>query len=187
MTVSLVGGIIQAKYSASSLATSGLLGIFLGQFAVSYSAFLTLPIDKSSNRSPSRSTMTSCKHNAIFSSKCGSDQPIASPTAKKSKAEKRAAKQRNETGSNSEHWQRTKANALQRRELFPPYDYSGCDGSETSPKRNIICADALRWLEDQVVLPGSVFTSMPDLSEIDMIVSRQDRITPANWDGYCQL
>ena len=36
-------------------------------------------------------------------------------------------------------------------------------------KRDVICADTSEWLKQQSELPGSVFTSLPDISEISAI------------------
>ena len=37
-------------------------------------------------------------------------------------------------------------------------------------KREIVCAEAVAWMEGFDVLPGSVFTSLPDLIELQMEV-----------------
>jgi hypothetical protein len=69
----------------------------------------------------------------------------------------------------AETWKREKAGGQLKRVIFPAKEYTGSSG--THPSREIICADALKWMEGVERLPGSLFTSLPDLSELDMIVS----------------
>jgi hypothetical protein len=173
MPIAILSGNIQTRAWGLSLATSGIVGIFLSQCMFGKAAFLTFSSDNSLGITRSRS-MIACEQNQLQSTSQIGHSNEAQAKTKLSRAEKRAAKQSKPADPN---WQRTKANALQRRELFPLQDYSGCDGYGNLPQREIICADALGWLEEQEMLPGSVFTSMPDLSEIDMIVRTDKSLT----------
>ena len=153
----------------ASLATSGLIGIIVSQWVQGNFAFSVAVKDNVKSCPPTRSAIVACQMNP---------QPLAfepeqnEQSLQSSKnSGKRNRKLNNPPAANTEPWQRTKASALLRKSLFPPHDYSGCDGSGNEPSRRIVCADALDWLEAQEVLPGAIFTSMPDLSEIDMIVS----------------
>jgi len=39
---------------------------------------------------------------------------------------------------------------------------------ENTPKREVVCRDALEWLKEQSKIQGSVITSLPDVSEVPM-------------------
>eukprot|EP00960_Hanusia_phi_P014612 431706-Hanusia_phi.AAC.1 len=53
--------------------------------------------------------------------------------------------------------------------FFPPHNFSS-DHCE----RTVICRDAVKWLEEQEILAGSAFTSLPDISELDMEGQEED-------------
>lgn len=44
----------------------------------------------------------------------------------------------------------------------------GVTGGAELPSREVVCAEAVAWMEGQDELPGSLFTSMPDISEVEM-------------------
>lgn len=44
----------------------------------------------------------------------------------------------------------------------------GVTGGAELPSREVVCAEAVAWMEAQDELPGSLFTSMPDISEVEM-------------------
>ena len=187
LPMAMIGGSHHTRIVGASVATTGLAGLLFSHWFLASRAFTTCLPDTSPDRSTPRVALSS-QANPTPTGPPPPDQPnppLTRRAAKAARAAAAAAAAAATAGGGGEPWHRTKATALLRRELFPPADYAGChdDGpfppppppaagahAAALPARRIVCADALAWLEAQAALPGAVFTSIPDLTEIGMIV-----------------